>query len=565
MLRLKTKFGALKSAAETTAAWCCEERIAERIWKRDFTLWKAQDTEIANRLGWLESPDTTGSSLPEVDEMVSAVRRDGYDRVLLVGMGGSSLAPELFASTFRASPGFCRLDVLDSTHPDAIKRKLDELDLATSLIVVSTKSGSTVETLSFLKFFFTQFSEHGTAGPPGEHFVAITDPGSDLQQLASSLGFRHTFLNDPGIGGRYSALSLFGLVPARLLGVDVEKILASSRVAVSSFRDSTEDPGLQLGVLLSAGSMQGRDKLTLVASPSLSSFGAWVEQLIAESTGKEGKGILPVNGEQLGSPQDYSDDRLFLHLRFRGENEKDEQINALALAGHPVVELELENLYDLGAAFFTCEIATAVAGARLQINPFDQPDVEAAKQIAREMVATYLEAGELPQMEPTFDDGGQQVFGGTPGTEPAAALVDFLQKRTEIIAPYISVHAYLDPSAQTARQLEELQLHLRASTRMAVTTGYGPRFLHSTGQLHKGDGGNGLFLQLTGDWSARLGIPDEPGISRSCIDFGTLIEAQSMGDRQALLDAGRSVIRIHLGENVPHALRELLASLRRIT
>ena len=562
-MELSTRLGPLEPAVQAALERGRSGRIAERIWKRDFTVWKPEDVEIGNRLGWLDCPETIGSELAEVDRVVEATRAAGCRRILLLGMGGSSLAPELFSTTFGASAESPHLDVLDSTHPDAIKTCLERLDLGSTLFVVSTKSGGTVETLSLLKFFFAQVAAHPGTSRPGDQFIAITDPGSGLEQLASELSFRHIFLNDPEIGGRYSALSLFGLVPARLLGIDVERILERSRDAASRSRTDEEDPGYQLGVVLATGALHGRDKVTLATTPALAPFGAWVEQLIAESTGKEGKGILPVDGEELDAPEVYSDDRLFLHLRLQGESMLDRAIAELADAGHPVAELELTDLYDVGAAFFVCEVATAVAGACMEINPFDQPNVEAAKQIARKMVASYLESGELPQDEPCFVDGEIQVFGGSLWATAGQALAEFLQPWSPETAPYLAIHAYLEPDPETDRQLKELQMRLRSRTRMAVTVGYGPRFLHSTGQLHKGDHGNGLFLQLTGDPREELGIPDDPGGAQSNMGFGTLIEAQGMGDRQALLDAGRSVLRLHLGKRVNQTLADLLGTLGR--
>ena len=561
-MELSTRLGPLEQAV--LAAWerGRSESVADRIWKRDFTLWKPDDTEIGDRLGWLDCPDAVGAELAAVDRVVEAARDAGFRRILLLGMGGSSLAPELFSTTFGASAAGVPLDVLDSTHPDAVQSCLDSLDIDSTLFVVSTKSGGTVETLSLLKFFFARVASHSPTSRPGNRFIAITDPGSGLEKLASELAFRHIFLNDPEIGGRYSALSLFGLVPARFLGVDVERILERARLAATRSSSDEQDPGYRLGVVLATSALRGRDKLTLATTPSLAPFGAWLEQLIAESTGKEGKGILPVDGEALGAPAAYGDDRLFLHLRLQGESGLDRAVGALADAGHPVAAIELTDLYDLGAAFFACEFATAVAGACMAINPFDQPDVEAAKEIAREMVTSYLGGGELPRHEAAFVDGEIQVFGSSRCATAGEALSEFLQPSSNVAAPYLAIHAYLEPTHETERQLKELRIRLRSMTRMAVTVGYGPRFLHSTGQLHKGDRGNGLFLQLTDDPRADLGIPDEPGAAESRMGFATLIEAQSMGDRQALLDAGRSVLRLHLGKRVNQTLADLIGSLK---
>ena len=382
--------------------------------------------------------------------------------------------------------------------------------------------------------------------------MAITDPGSRLADLAERYGFRATFLNDPNIGGRYSALSYFGLVPAALIGVDVPTLLDRAMTATCNSESCNcpvegDNNGAWLGAILGELTKAGRDKVTIIASPAtaITSFGDWVEQLIAESTGKEGRGILPVVGEPLGSPDVYGDDRLFVHLRLNDDETHDAAVQALEEAGHPVVRLRLGDRYDLGGQFFLWEMATAVAGHRLGINPFDQPNVEAAKMLVRNMVAEYTETGALPRGETT------------PLT--AEALNEFLAQAQP--GDYITLQAYVQPTAETDAALLALRAWLRDRYRLATTVGYGPRFLHSTGQLHKGDAGHGLFIQFTADDPRDAPIPDQAGSPDSTMTFGVLKMAQALGDRQALLDAGRRVIRFHLEDDVVGGLKRLAGAL----
>jgi glucose-6-phosphate isomerase len=482
-------------------------------------------------------------NLVQIQTLVELVKLDGYTHVLLLGMGGSSLAPEVFSKTFGPdveglSLEGLKLEVLDSTHPDTILAYANKLDYARTLFIVSTKSGGTVETQSFFKYFYNQVAAELGDEEVGKHFIAITDPGSKLEQQANDYNFRQTFLNDPNIGGRYSVLSYFGLVPAALVGVDIEKLL--QRAAEMTGANGNE-AGALLGAVLGECAKNGRDKLTLITSPQISSFGDWVEQLVAESTGKIGKGILPVVGESLGTAEVYSQDRLFVHLRLAGDNSDLEALNGLAAAGHPVVTIDLADKYDLGGQFFLWEMATAVAGNRLGIHPFDQPNVESAKIRATSMQEKYQKEGQLPQ--------------STPETLTAARLNDFLaQARPNA---YIAIHAYVQPTAEMDAALQSLRLRLRAQTKLAVTTGYGPRFLHSTGQLHKGDGGNGLFIQFTSDAAEEVPIPETAGKDDSSITFNILIMAQALGDGQALEDEERQVIHFHLGRNPLAALQQI--------
>ncbi len=524
------------------------ERIYPRILARDHTIWRPDPTEIANRLGWLDSPRVMRDAIGPIHQFIDAVRAAGYTHALLLGMGGSSLTPEVFREVFGVADGFLDLSVLDSTQPDAVLAKAHALDPARTLFLPATKSGGTVETLSLLKYFYNRTADALGPEEAGQHFAAITDPSSGLEALAQSLGFRHIFRNDPNIGGRYSALSYYGLVAAGAIGVDLGRLLNRAEQALDD-----PQPGIQLGSFLGAGALAGRDKLTLIASPAISAVGAWVEQLIAESTGKDGTGLLPVNLEPECSAHTYGPDRLFVHLRL--DDAADARAQAIAAAGHPVLCLQLADAYDLGAAFLHWEIATSIAGFFLDIHPFDQPDVEAAKELARQMVAAYQQRGALPAPAPDLVDG-LALYGPVQGTTLSQALAHFLASG-EPGRAYIALQAYLPPAPATTAALQDLRRQLLARTGLATTLGFGPRFLHSTGQLHKGDAGRGLFIQLTADAVEDAPIPDQAGAADSSITFGVLAQAQALGDRQALVDRGRAVLGIHLGADIAAGLAQL--------
>ncbi len=386
-----------------------ESRIIERIRRKDHTVWKPEPKEIANRLGWLDSPQAMTGRLSEIKTVVDGIRADGYAFALLMGMGGSSLAPEVFRRIFGTADGFLDLAVLDSTDPGAVLDRAGRLDLERTLFIVSTKSGGTVETFSFLRYFYNLVAEKLGAKEAGRHFIAITDPGSALAEVAAAKRFRHTFLNDPEIGGRYSALSFFGLFPAALIGMDVKRLLeraAAEKEDEFSQAGKEEAGGAFLGALLGELAKRGRDKLTFAFSPEIAAFGDWIEQLIAESTGKEGKGILPVVEEPLGPPGVYGNDRVFVCLHIGEDRTHEQRLRVLSAAGHPVVDLHLADLYDLGGQCFFWEMATVAAGWRLMINPFDQPDVEAAKVLARKMIAQYREKGAMPEEKPALKAPG---------------------------------------------------------------------------------------------------------------------------------------------------------------
>ncbi|MFZ0545902.1 MAG: hypothetical protein WAM60_10720 [Candidatus Promineifilaceae bacterium] len=536
---LDAQLGSYQTAVNQAISDLTSQNILNRIWNHDYTVWEPDPEEITNRLGWLHLPQKMVDNLDEIQSLVDAVKADGYTHALLLGMGGSSLAPEVFSKTFGPDSDGLTLQVLDSTNADAINDYAKSLEFSRTLFIVSTKSGGTVETQSFFKYFYNQVVGELGKESAGEHFVAITDPGSKLEKQAQTYHFRQTFLNDPNIGGRYSALSYFGLVPAALVGVDVALLL--QRAAAMTGPEGN-DAGAELGAIMGVCAKNGRDKITIVTSSPISSFGDWVEQLIAESTGKIGKGILPVVGAPVGPPDVYSSDRLFVHLRLAGDQRDTQALAALAAAGHPIVQIEMADKYDMGGQFFLWEMATAVAGYLIGIHPFNQPNVESAKKRATAMVNAYQEKGQLPKSD----------------SEPLITekLIEFLSHAKP--GDYIAIQAYVQPTAEMDNTLQSLRLLLRKRTKLAVTVGYGPRFLHSTGQLHKGDGGNGLFVQFTSEAAETVAIPETAGEDASAITFNVLITAQALGDGQALRDENRRVIHFHLGRNPLAALEQIL-------
>lgn len=533
-IRFVTELGSLETAVAEAQNQIKQNHISERILQKDHTVWRPDPTEISNRLGWLDLPERMQPEIERINTFVQSVQDQGFTHVLLLGMGGSSLAPELFAKTFINEDGL-QLAIIDTTDPDAILAYANRFPLEKTLFIVSTKSGGTVETLSAFKYFYNRIALDLAIQNAGLHFAAITDPGSKLEKIADEFNFRALFLNDPNIGGRYSVLSHFGLVPAALVGVDIATLLYKAAGAAQW------EEAIELGVILGTLARHSRDKVTIVTSPEIASFGDWAEQLIAESTGKEGKGIVPVVGETLAEPDFYGDDRLFVYLHLPHSTQASPQLAKLEAAGQPAVGIGLNDTYDLGGQFMMWEMATAVAGHILDIQPFDQPNVEAAKVLARQMVAAYQEKGELPP--------------GQSAPLTPATLQQFLSQ----IKPgdYVSLQAYIQPTAETDKALQALRTKIQTSYKVATTVGYGPRFLHSTGQLHKGDGGHGLFIQLTSDPETDVAIPDKAGEPGSAMTFGVLKMAQALGDGQALLDEKRRFIRFHLGKDVVNSLTVL--------
>lgn len=561
-LEFSATLGASQGSVDAALNGLAENRIIPRIWEKDYTVWNPDPQEIANRLGWLHVAEDMQKELPRLKALQDNLLHEGYTHALLLGMGGSSLAPEVLRKTFGARPGCLDLAVLDSTDPAAVLDYARRLDPARTLFIASSKSGGTVETISFLKFFYNLTVKALGAEKAGAHFIAITDPGSGLAQIAEDLHFRDIYLNDPDIGGRYSALSHFGLVPAAVAGVDLELLLQRAIGMADCCKQESprSNPGAHLGTIIAELARQGRDKLTLITSAEVCEFSDWVEQLIAESTGKDGKGVLPVVGEVIGNPESYSADRTFVYLRLDDDHDFDVPVLALEFAGHPVVRLEMKDLYDMGGQFFLWEFAIAVAGHLLGIQPFNQPNVEAAKVQARKMVDAYRQHGALPEPTPLLNDQGISVFGDASGRTLSEVWSGFLAGAAP--GKYIAIQAYLPPSSANDASLLALRTELRQRTHLAVTTGYGPRFLHSTGQLHKGDAGNGLFVQITHHVDEDAPIPDEPGKPDSSLGFGVLELAQALGDRQALVDKGRKVLRFHLNEDIQVGLTHLIQALK---
>jgi transaldolase/glucose-6-phosphate isomerase len=534
------------------------EGFAGKLRARDASLWSADaktQERIKNRLGWLTVVEKMTDVCDDLVSFAEEIKAGGYRSVVLLGMGGSSLAPAVLRSSLGVRDGYPDLVVLDTTDPASIRAVDNALDPARTLFVVASKSGTTVEVLSLFAHFMERVN--AVKGGAGQDFVAITDEGTPLQDLARQHRFRRVFTNPSDIGGRYSALSYFGLVPAALIGADVSKLLdrgLTMAEASASCVASHEAPGLWLGATIGELALAGRDKLTLAASPQVASFGSWVEQLIAESTGKEGKGILPVDGEALGDPSAYGDDRLFVHLRLDGDDSLDDAVGRLAAAGHPVVTLRLRDVYDLGGEFFRWELATATAGAIIGINPFDEPNVAESKENTQHLLEAYRSQGALPEGRPALREDGVALFAEEAGGSMTQELASFLRR----VRPgdYIAMAAYLTPTPATEAALQSMRLTMRDGTRAATTLGYGPRYLHSTGQLHKGGAGNGLFLLLTADDVEDLDIPGQP------YTFGVLKRAQALGDLGALQRRGRRVVRLHLSGDVEAGLDKVAGALR---
>jgi transaldolase/glucose-6-phosphate isomerase len=523
-----------------------EEDFARRLWAKDPTLWSIEpQPELTDRLGWLTLHETMRDKLPALQTLAENVKNEGFLHAVLLGMGGSSLAPEVYQRTFSNAPGHPELLVLDSTHPDAVRAVADRIDPARTIFVVSSKSGGTLETMSGFRYFWSLVVERTDV--PGSHFVAVTDPGSSLEALATARDFRTVFHAPSDVGGRYSALTDFGLVPAALIGVDPAKLLdraAGIADATGPFVSALQNPALHLGAAMGELALLGLDKVTYIVSPSLVAFPDWVEQLVAESTGKDGKGIVPVAGEGLLPPTAYGPDRFFIYLSL-DRDQDGEQAAALQLledAGHPVARIILQDPYDLAAEMFRAEMATAAAGAVLGIHPFNQPDVQLAKTLAQEAMEGDGDQGEPPPEVPVgeFDSLASHIGEWLGTVEPG---------------DYLAIQAYLPMNSAVGTVLESIRTDLQQRFRIATTVGYGPRFLHSTGQLHKGGPASGLFLQIVDEPDLDLDVPETD------YSFGRLIAAQSVGDFQAMRQRRRRVLRVNLGANQARGLAALQAAL----
>ena len=529
--------GNLLPEVESTLAKMERDRVSSRIWDKDHTVWKPSPEEITDRLGWLNVMDVMDEQVGTLKAFADEVREAGFQHVVVLGMGGSSLGPEVLRQTFGKSDTYPELIVLDSTVPDSVKSVTDFIDPARTLFLVSSKSGTTIEPNSLYRHYRSLVEQLVDKDQVGQNFVAVTDPGTPLVNMAREAGFRRIFPNPSDIGGRYSVLSYFGLVPAALAGLDVKTLLErakSMRETCAFSVPAHNNPGAWLGAVIGTSALQGRDKLTLVTSPSIESFGLWVEQLIAESTGKEGKGVLPVSGEPLMSPERYGDDRLFVYVRLDNDNNSvtDAAIERIELSGQPIVRLSLRDKYDLGAEFYRWEFATAVAGAVLEINPFDQPNVQQAKDKTNQVLEEYRELGRMPV------------------SDPSGSISELLASAQD--GDYLAILAYVQQTPEMDQALSDLRQAVMNRHGIATTLGYGPRFLHSTGQLHKGGPKTGLFLQLTAIHEEDLSIPGEP------YTFGVLADAQALGDLQTLQVLGRRVARIHLGTDPVAELGALL-------
>lgn len=526
-----------------------QHNFLERLWNKDHTLWSAELVpELVDRLGWLTLPDEMIESLDGILQLVDEVKSEGISRVVLLGMGGSSLAPELFSGSFGSAQGYPGLIVLDSTHPDAVVSVRDRLDLESTLFIVSSKSGTTLETMSLFRYFWEEMNK--SSSKPGKNFVAISDPGSPLINLAKERNFRVVFEAPADVGGRFSALSVFGLVPAALIGMDLRSLLERALSAVaecSSGAGESDSSALILGAMLGELA-QDRNKITFITSPSLRSFCDWVEQLIAESTGKEGKGIVPVVNEPSIPVESYGDDRLFVGLFLEGENDSTLENSFLDIqaSGIPTIRITLQDRYDLGREFFRWEVAVSAACSVMGINPFNQPDVQLSKNYTRRIMDSASSGG-----EPRRDIKSASAISLTPANEES--LNQRLEEWIGSAQPgdYISLQAFLAPSPDVENALQGIRGALLERTQLATTLGYGPRYLHSTGQLHKGGLDCGLFLQLVAKPRNNVKVPETD------FTFDAVIRAQGIGDFSALIEGRRRILRVDLGENVLEGLEVL--------
>lgn len=554
---LTVALGDYAPAVNETLEKAAAANVVERIWNKDVSLWKVEESHrkiIANSLGWLTVAGEMEAVTDELSSFADTIRAAGFSHSMVCGMGGSSLCPEVLRQTFGRQKDFPELLVLDSTDPDSLNNFKKQIDVNRCLFVIASKSGTTTEPIAFHRYWYNEVAQ--SSKTPGDLFVTITDPGSQMADTAASEGFRHIFLNQADIGGRYSALSYFGLVPAALMGLDVARLLRQTNVMVQRCRENaSSNPAVLLGSVLSTCALAGRDKLTIVTDGALAALGLWVEQLIAESTGKEGQGIVPVVAEPLGDPSAYGTDRLFVSISVgepSGENIA--KLKALEAAGHPVVYRSFTDLYDLGAEFFLWEFATAVAGWRLSINPFDQPNVQESKDATKSILETYKRAGKLDEQTALASGDPLTVYGtaneSSSGDSTIEDVVSAFYRRITA-GDYLALLAYIEETAETVSALQQLRTTIRNATGCATTLGYGPRFLHSTGQLHKGGPDSGVFIQITAPDKVDFAVPGEP------YSFSVLKDAQALGDFQSLIKHGRRALRVDLGEDVLAGLEKL--------
>jgi glucose-6-phosphate isomerase len=557
----------LRGAVDLAAAdWQTNSKV-DRFWQKDPSLWTRDGEE--QWMGWIDIVERQQKELADLAELGADVETAGFKTVLLLGMGGSSLCPEVLAVTFGQQMGFPALHIVDSTDPAYVKAALAKVKLAETLVVVASKSGSTLEPNVLKQYFFDQMKFAVGEEQAGSHFIAITDPGSKMEQVAKADGFRYIFYGDPQIGGRYSALSNFGVVAATVAGLNIGKLLEEAGKAVAAAKLALgENSAVELGLLLGTAANAGRDKITVFTSPEIYDLGAWLEQLIAESTGKLGKGITPVDREAIGGPEVYGNDRVFAYVKLKGtaDASQDSKIAALEAAGHPVVHIEIEHLFEIFGQFFAWEVATAVAGSVMEINPFNQPDVESAKIETRALTTEYEKTRRLPVREPVLVDEGIGIY----ATEAYAAtlkaagqagslgwtLVGALRAHLDQIhaGDYFAALAFLPMFPEHEAAIQAFRHKVRDAKRVATCLGFGPRFLHSTGQDYKGGPNTGVFLQITADHAVDVDIPGQT------YSFGVVIDAQAAGDLAVLESRGRRALRVHLGADVAAGLKTLAAA-----
>ena len=552
----------------TTADWQSGGKM-QRLWQRDAKLWTG--TDEANWLGWLDIVEEQIAQHDQLAKLAKEIQARGFQDVLLLGMGGSSLCPEVLRMTYGRVTHFPTLHVLDSTDPGQVKAVEHLIDIPKTLFIVSSKSGTTLEPNIFKQYFFERTKQAVGAVKVGSQFIAITDPGSKMQQVAESDRFLHVFFGRPSIGGRYSALSNFGMVPAAIIGVDTKKFLDRAAAMVKACGAAVsveENPGAALGIVLGTAANAGRDKVTIITSPGIADLGAWLEQLLAESTGKIGKGIIPVDKEHLTTPDIYGNDRVFVYVRLESgpDADQDAKVAAIEKAGHPVIRIAMPDIYELGAEFFRWEIATAVAGSIIGINAFNQPDVEASKIATRELTSAYEKTGSLPAEKPVVEDSGIKLFTDEKNAAELAklaggdqSLAGYLKAHLSRIkaGDYFAVLGYIQMNAEHEQSLQAVRHAVRDKKRVATCLGFGPRFLHSTGQAYKGGPNSGVFLQITCDDSVELPVPGQK------YTFGIVKAAQARGDFQVLADRGRRALRVHLGSNLKAGLTTLQAAVQK--
>jgi len=544
--------------------WKKNDKV-RRLWQRDASVWTG--TDEAQWLGWLDIAEKQLAQLDVFKKIAADVKKAKFKHALLLGMGGSSLCPEVLRMTFGKIKGFPELHVLDSTDPAQIKAIEAQVDLKSTICIVSSKSGSTLEPNIYKQYFFEQIKKKVGAAEVGKRFIAITDPGSKMQQVAEGDKFRHIFFGVPSIGGRYSALSNFGMIPAAAMGLDVAKFLKNTQEMVKACGATVaadRNPGVLLGAILGTAAREGLDKVTIISSPGISDLGAWLEQLIAESTGKQGKGIIPVDREKVAKPEAYGNDRVFAYLRLETKPDKkqDAAVAALEKDGLPVVRISVKNTYNLGQEFFRWEIATAVAGAIIGINAFNQPDVEASKIETKKLTSEYEASGKLPAESPFFEAEGLKFYAdpkNTAALQGAETLLDVMRLHLARInaGDYFGVLGYITMNEANESALQGIRHTVRDAKKVATVLGFGPRFLHSTGQAYKGGPDTGVFLQITCDDKVDFPVPGQK------YTFGVVKAAQARGDFAVLAERGRRALRVHIGKNVKADLAKVAKAVQK--